>query len=197
MTDAPYQPPQWPQVAEFLRLRRSTPAQLLRAPAPEGAVLDDILRSAIRVPDHGKLAPWRIVVHGRESRADLAALTRALGHAAGRVAEKVEKSATAFETSPMVVSVLSTPQHSDTIPLLEQQLSAGAVCLEMMHAAMAQGFGANWLSGWMAFDPEFLTRAYGISTPQCVAGFIHLGTPSAKAPERPRPELTDIVTYRH
>lgn len=196
MSDAPYTPPRWPEVAHFLAQRRSTPAQLLRNPAPEGMVLEEILRAAIRVPDHGKLAPWRIVVHGGESRAELAALTRELGHGAGRTAEKVEKSATAFETSPLVISVLSTPQPSETIPLLEQQLSAGAVCLEMMHAAMAQGFGANWLSGWMAFDPEFLSRAYDICAPHCVAGFIHLGTPSAKAPERPRPALTDIVTYR-
>lgn len=196
MTDAPYQPPHWPQLAEFLRLRRSTPAQLLNAPAPEGAVLEDILTSAMRVPDHGKLAPWRIVVHGPESRAGLAALTRELGHGAGRVAEKVEKFAAAFDQSPLVVAVLSHPVAHDAIPLLEQQLSAGAVCLEMMHAAMAHGFGANWLSGWMAFDPEFLSRAYGITAPQFVAGFIHLGTPSAKAPERPRPEMGDIVTFR-
>ena len=110
--------------------------------------------------------------------------------------EKVEKSATAFDQSPLVVAVLSHPVAHDAIPLLEQQLSAGAVCLEMMHAAMAHGFGANWLSGWMAFDPEFLSRAYGITAPQFVAGFIHLGTPSAKAPERPRPEMGDIVTFR-
>lgn len=185
-----------PEVLDFLATRRSSPAPSLGLPLPEGAVLDAILTAAIRVPDHGKLAPWRIVLHGPQSRAQMAALTRRLGQAQGRDPERVAKAAAHFENEALIVAVLSTPVDHEKIPLIEQQLSAGACAMQLVNAAMAQGFGANWLTGFTATDPDFLAEVYDLAAPACVAGFVHIGTPRQMAPERPRPVLGDIVSHR-
>lgn len=178
---------------DFLLTRRSSPAKVLQAPVPEGAALDTILTAAARVPDHGKLAPWRFAVLGPAALTRLADLTIEIGVAQGRDPGRMEKAAETFRAAPLVVAVISKHDAEAKIPLFEQQLSAGAACAAMVNAALASGFGAAWLTGWVANDAEFNRRAHGIEPPDFVAGYIHLGTPSAAPPERPRPDLADIV----
>ncbi len=184
-----------PDVLDFLLTRRSRPSKTLSLPVPDRTALTQILQAAARTPDHGKLEPWRFVVleHGACQR--LAELTVELGMAVGVSAEKVEKNAMSFRNAHLVVAVIASPVPSEKVPEVEQILSAGAVCLAMVNAAMAAGWGANWLSGWMAFDRAFLTRGLALEAQEFVAGFIHLGSETSPPPERPRPDLSRIITW--
>ncbi|TYO89465.1 nitroreductase family protein [Oceanicella actignis] len=184
-----------PAALEFLLTRRSRPAKLLQPPAPDDAELRTLLTAAARAPDHGKLEPWRFIVLRGAALARLAALTRELGGARGLDPDKVEKDASAFDGSPLAVAVIFSPKPSEKAPEVEQLLSAGAVCLGLLNAALAAGWGANWLTGWMAHDREFLTRGLDLAPHEGVAGFIHIGTERAAPPERPRPDLDRIVTW--
>ena len=180
----------------YLRTRRSIPAIQMRPPAPDERALRAMLEIAARVPDHGKLAPWRLIVYGPESRAELVeGLVRIAGLAPdekdGRV--RAEK-ARALAESPLIVGVVSAPQRDHPkIPLWEQQLSAGAVCLNLIHAAHAHGYAAQWLTGWYAYDPAG-ARWLGLAEGEQVAGFIHIGTPAAPPTERDRPDPDAITT---
>lgn len=182
---------------DFLLTRRSTPARSLTEPAPAGADLRRLLTAAARVPDHGKLVPWRFFVLDAAARARMAALTREIGAAQGRDPDKLTKLADGFAASPAIVAVASTPDPEAAIPVLEQRMTAGAVCLSLLNAAMAAGYAGNWLTGWVAQDPDFLDRGFGLAAPACIAGFVHLGTAPAPAPERPRPDLDAITTWVH
>lgn len=185
-----------PAALEFLLTRRSRPAKTLTAPGPDRDALRTILTAASRTPDHGKLEPWRfIVLEGAAQRA-LADLIRRLGAARGREAERLERDAAAFETAPLTLAVIASPKESDTIPAVEQTLSAGAACLGALNAALALGWGANWLTGWMAHDREFLREGLGLSEGEYVAGFIHMGTAARTPPERPRPDIDAITEWR-
>ena len=181
-----------PAALDFLLTRRSRPAKTLRKPAPEGAVLDRIIEAGLRVPDHGKLEPWRLVVFRADQMPRLAELAQARGAATGVAAEKVEKAANSFAAAPMIVMVVTAPVDSDKIPEIEQLLSAGCVCLSLVNAALASGYGANWVTGFAAHDPEF-GAALGLSTGESIAGFIHMGTETAAPPERPRPDVAQKV----
>ena len=184
-----------PEVLDFLLTRRSRPAKTLTTPVPDRATVEILLTAAARSPDHGKLEPWRFIVLEREANLRLAALTRDCGPAAGVEPEKVEKNAKSFEDAHLVVAVIASPKPSDKVPEVEQVLSAGAVCLALVNAGLAAGWGANWLTGWMAFDRGFLTQGLGLSDAEFVAGFIHLGTETNVPPERPRPDLPAITTW--
>ncbi len=178
---------------QHLITRRSTSVRLLSTPAPDDGQLEDILRVATRVPDHGKLAPWRIIVMreaGQKTLGDLAAEIFTSAHPDATPAQ-IEFERTRFMRAPLVLAVLSTPKLGK-IPVWEQQLSVGCVCLNALYAAQALGFGANWLTEWPAFDTEIL-RALGGADGDHIAGFIYIGTATAKPDERPRPELHDIV----
>lgn len=179
---------------DFLLTRRSTPAKTLTAPVPDDDDLDKILTAAARVPDHGKVKPWRFVILSQAAGARLGDLAFEIGMDQGRIESRMHIAADTFRTAPMIVAVLSKHDPASKIPLFEQQLSAGAVCLSMVNAALALGYGANWLTGWTASDPDFLRRAFDIEAPDFVAGYIHLGTATNPAPERPRPNLDRIVT---
>ncbi|MCC5969766.1 MAG: nitroreductase [Pararhodobacter sp.] len=187
-------PPARPEVMNFLLSRRSRPAKLLRAPAPDEATLTALLTAATRVPDHGKLEPWRFIVLEPAALERLSALITARGQALEMDAEKAAKAAQTFRESPMVVAVVAVEKPSDKIPAIEQLLSAGAVCLSLVNAALAQGLGACWLTGWPAFDRVFLSDGLGLGEGEQIAGFVHLGSSDASPPERPRPDVATLVT---
>lgn len=184
-----------PEVLDFLLTRRSRPAKTLTAPVPDRAAVETLLAAAARSPDHGKLEPWRFIVLERGACLRLADLTQRLGSAAKIDPAKVEKSTRAFADAHLVIAVVASPKPSDKVPEVEQILSAGAVCLALVNAAMATGWGANWLTGWMAFDRAFQADGLGLAEPEFVAGFIHLGTETVVPPERPRPVLSSITHW--
>ena len=182
--------------AEFqarLAVRRSAPAQALTGPGPSPAEIERILTLGARSPDHGKLFPWRFVVMGPESRA---ALAEALTPHAERQAEpgKARKVLSKLTAAPVTILVVSTPVEGAK-PVWEQQLSAGAVCMNVEHAANAFGYSASWITDWYSYDPQAL-ELLGVKSGEQVAGFIHIGTLAEPPLERPRPDLTAKVEYR-
>lgn len=184
-----------PAALEFLLTRRSRPAKTLTGPIPDRAALTPILEAGLRSPDHGKLEPWRLVVLERAALQRLAAAVEAHGAETGRDPETVAKMATQFGTAELAVAVVSAPVDSPKVPLIEQQHSAGAVCLALLNAALAAGWGANWLTGWAAHDADFLQRHLGLAPGETLAGFIHIGTETNAPPERPRPDIAAKVTW--
>lgn len=196
MTDALFAALPLPASSEDMRRRlanrRSASAQALVAPGPTDDQLDDMLRLAARTPDHGKLFPWRFVVLGAEARRALAAHFEAL-------AERRPDSAKAravlakLTAPPTTVLVISSPVSTAKIPLWEQQLSAGAVCMNLEHAASAHGYAASWITDWYAYDPDALALL-GLQPGEQVAGFIHLGSLAEPPLERPRPDMAAKVT---
>ena len=184
-----------PDALEFLLTRRSRPHKTLKSPAPSRNALRPLLTAAARTPDHGKLEPWRFIVLEQAALHRLAALTRKRGVDLRLEADQIDKIAGMFETAPLSIAVVASPKASEKIPDIEQTLSAGAVCLALLNAALAAGWGANWLTGWTAFDRPFLTEGLNLEATEFVAGFIHLGTETSTPPDRPRPNLDAITTW--
>ncbi|MGA0540096.1 nitroreductase family protein [Neotabrizicola sp. VNH66] len=184
-----------PAALDFLAARLSQPAKLFTLPVPDRAALEPILIAALRVPDHGKLEPWRLIVLGAEDFPRLADLAEARAKELGADAEQTEKGRGQFDRGLLAVAVISSPKPSGKIPLAEQVLSAGALCLNLVTVATAAGWGANWLSGWPAHDPVFRARAFGCTEAETVAGIVHIGTPRSPAPDRPRPVLEHVVQW--
>ncbi len=180
---------------DFLNRRRSSRPLDLAEPGPNEAQLNQILIIAARVPDHGKLVPWRFVVLTGEGKQRMAeALAAKLRAAAPAVAEdQIEKERSRFASSPLIVAVVSRAGPHPKIPEWEQVLSAGAACMNLLHAANALGFGAAWLTGPFAAHRGALD-ALGLKPHEKIAGFVHIGTPLQKQDERDRPTLADIVT---
>lgn len=184
-----------PAALEFLLTRRSRPAKTLTAPGPDVASLTRLLTAAARTPDHGKLEPWRFIALQGAALTRLARQAEEIGSARGLDPEKIEKGRQQFLQSQCCVAVIAAPKASDKIPEIEQTYSAGAVCLALLNAALADGWGANWLSGWVSHDATFREQALGLATNERVAGFIHLGTETTAPPDRPRPDLTKLVNW--
>lgn len=180
---------------EFLSTRQSVPVRMLAEPVPDDATLAQLLTAAARVPDHGKLVPFRFHVLRKPAIDRMARLTLEIGAAQGRDPEKLAKQAAAFGDARLTVAVLFEPRIDSPIPLIEQEQTAALACLSLVNAALAAGFGGHWLTGWMARDPDFLRAGFGIAAPQAVTGFVHLGTPKALPPDRPRPDLAAITTW--
>jgi len=178
-----------PEVLEFLRTRRSRPAKTLTMPVPRRDEVEKLLTIAARSPDHGKLEPWRFIVLEKAALTRLAALVVDLGANRDLPEEKLEKARRQFADADLVIAVVASPVPSEKVPEVEQILSAGAVCLALLNGALASGWGANWLTGWMALDREFLWRGLGLEAHEFVAGFIHVGTETIAPPERPRPDV--------
>lgn len=179
----------------LIETRRSGKPRDMVAPGPDEAQLDRILAAAMRVPDHGKIAPWRFVIVDTEKRAALANLITSAYLSekpdAGRLElESLEQFAT---QAPALVVVLSTPVEGSKIPLWEQELSAGAACTTMLHAAHALGFVGSWLTGWAAFS-NAVRNAFG-GPGDRIAGFLFFGSPGRELEERPRPELSAIASH--
>lgn len=180
----------------FLAARHSHPAKLLKGPVPERDELLTILAAATRVPDHGKLEPWRLVVLEKPAMARLAALAETRARELGGDDEKIAKGRGQYDLGHLAVVVISAPKASEKIPRSEQILSAGALCLGIVNAAEAAGWGANWLSGWPAHDPVFIAQGFGCSAGETVAGVVHIGTrPAAPVVDRPRPDLSRLITW--
>ncbi|HYD28828.1 nitroreductase [Brevundimonas sp.] len=177
-----------------LTVRRSAPAQALTGPGPSPAEIGRILELGARTPDHGKLFPWRFVVMGAQSRAELAA---ALLPLADRQADpgKARKVLSKLTAPPLSILVVSTPVEGHKVPVWEQQLSAGAVCMNLEHAANALGYAASWITDWYSYDPQALALL-GVAEGEQVAGFIHVGMLAEPPLERPRPDMAQKVVWR-
>ena len=181
---------------EYLAVRRSIPAFQMREPGPSTAELEEILRLALRVPDHGKLAPWRLVVYRGPERERIGEelLKLRLAVEPDLSDELIAVELTRFTRAPVVIAVVSRAAPHFKIPEWEQVMSAGALCMNLLLSANAAGFVANWLTEWFAFDQ----RAYpllGVKPDEKIAGFIHIGSTDFPAVERPRPQLADVVTW--
>lgn len=184
-----------PAAFEFLTTRRSRPAKTLTTPVPTRAQLVPILEAAARTPDHGKLEPWRFIVLEKLALMRLAQLAADRGDAMGIEPDKRDKGVAQYANADLAVAVITSPKDSPKIPQIEQVYSAGAVCLALLNAALASGWGANWLSGWASHDRAFVTEGLGLDDHETVAGFLHLGTETSAPPERPRPDLDAITTW--
>lgn len=176
--------------------RRSVPARQLGEPGPDDATLARMLRSAVRVPDHGKRVPFRFLRIAGEARAALgealAALT--LRRDPDAAAAAVDKDRQRFTHAPLVVAVVAVFDPADpAIPEQERLLTAGCVCFALLQAAQAAGFGATWLTGWPAYDDE-VRALLGLGAQERIAGFIHIGTPRMAAPERERPDPQALLS---
>ncbi|MEX0318650.1 MAG: nitroreductase family protein [Ruegeria sp.] len=184
-----------PAALEFLLARRSRPAKTLVAPAPTRDQLMPLLTAAARSPDHGKLEPWRFIVLEKGAMPRLAALTEECGEALGKSPEDIAKGRGQFDQGQLAVAVIEVQRPSEKVPAIEQTYSAGAVCLALLNAALAAGWGANWLSGWAIHDRTFCAQALGLAENERVAGLIHIATEGAAPPERPRPDLGAITQW--
>lgn len=178
----------------LLATRRSGKPRDLGDPGPSDAQLDAMMAIAARTPDHGKLAPWRFVVvpaAARDALSDrLCAIFREARPDAG--AGEIEGVAQFARQAPTLVVVLASPKPDSHIPLWEQDLSAGAACMNLLHAAHAMGFAGGWLTGWAAFDDR-VRDLFG-RNPERIAGFVFIGTPTRPLDERPRPDMARLVS---
>jgi nitroreductase len=184
-----------PAAFAFLASRRSRPAKLFTHPIPDRPEITRILTTATRVPDHGKLEPWRFIVIQGDAFKRLAALAAKRAIAIGGDAEKIAKGRGQFDLGLCAVVVIASPKPSDKIPPLEQTLSAGALCMNILNAATAAGWGACWLTGWPAHDRGFAEAAFALAPQEYVAGIIHIATPAPDAPDRPRPDVVALTTW--
>ena len=184
-----------PDALELLKIRRSVKPREMSGPGPTASELDTILTIGARVPDHGKLTPWRFIVFEGDGR------LRA-GEVIARVFAKKNPAAPTTDIdiekrrlmdAPLVIGVVSFTRPHPKVPPLEQELSAGASAMNIVNAAAALGYGACWLTGWYAFDRDVLD-GLRLKPDEKLAGFIHIGRASKASQDRPRPALTDIVT---
>ena len=180
---------------ELLRTRRSCRPRDLAEPGPDEAQLRQILEIAARSPDHGKLAPWRFIRIGKDRREVFAAALET-AYRAGKADEpgrlEIEAVHRFANQAPELVVALSSPVEGTKIPLWEQELSCGAACMNLLHAAHAMGFAGGWVTGWAAYSPHVLP-VLGAREGERVAGFIFLGTPAVELEERARPAVDDIL----
>lgn len=178
-------------VSAYLETRRSGKPRDMVVPGPDKATLDRILRTAMRAPDHGKLFPWRFVEI--TDRAAFAALLKTAFCAANPDARptQIEAAIISAHMAPTLIMLLFAPQESLKIPLCEQEMSVGAVGMNLLHAVHAHGFVASWITGWASYDP--LVRAAICEGEERIAGMFFIGTPALALEERPRPVPNEII----
>ncbi|PJG49841.1 nitroreductase [Sphingobium sp. LB126] len=178
----------------LLQTRRSGKPRDLVAPGPDAGQLRAILDVALRTPDHGKLAPWRFVIVPSERRDALADLLESAYRTekpdAGRL--EIEAMRQFAHQAPALIVALSAPVASSKIPVWEQELSAGAAIMNLLHATHALGFAGGWLTGWPAYNED--VRAAFARGDERIAGFVFIGTPGKAQEERPRPEYDNVVS---
>ena len=185
-----------PDALELLKTRRSVKPMELLGPAPSAQDIETMLTIASRVPDHGKLAPWRFIVFTGEARV-AAGEAIAATFRAGRpdaTPDQIEFERQRLARAPLVIAVISRAGQHVKIPQWEQELSAGAATMNLVHAAHALGYAASWITEWYAYDRRVLD-ALGLAADERVAGFVHIGRPAKPPEERERPKLDTIVTY--
>ncbi|WP_373356129.1 nitroreductase [Pseudoroseicyclus sp. CXY001] len=178
----------------FLATRRSRPHKLLQPPVPERAELEELLAIGARVPDHGKLEPWRYIVLEKAAMTRLAGAVAARAEARGEDEGRRDKIVAQYANASLCVAVVSAPKPAD-IPLEEQVASAACVAFQLLNACLAAGWGANWLTDWPAFDRPFLESELGLAAEETLAGFIHIGTAASAPPERPRPDVPALTRW--
>jgi len=181
------------EVLDRLFHRRSAPAPTLTAPGPSGDEIELLIKIGLRVPDHGKIGPWRIVRFTTEAKAKLVETLVTLAQSQTE-AKKAEVALLKMSTPPEMLLVVSSPIQPHKIPLWEQQLSAAAVCQNLLIAAGAMGYGANWITDWYSYDAE-AKALMGLSPDENVAGFIYLGTPNEAPLERDRPNYDERISW--
>ena len=182
---------------DFLKGRRSRPAKTLSGPVPDRAAVIELLTIAARSPDHGKLEPWRFLVLEKLALERLGKTIPAKSAELGIEAEKIGKLQKQFADADLAVAVIASPKPSEKIPEIEQTLSAGAVATLLLSAALAAGWGANWLTSWVSHDQGWREENLGLMPHEWIAGFIHIGTEKFTPPDRPRPDLDRIVEWIH
>lgn len=179
----------------LLQQRHSTPSRQLGEPAPDEATLYELLEAAIRVPDHGKLVPFRLIrLQGEAKLAFGERLAEISLRNNPQISDaKLEKDRLRYTFAPLVIVVVASVDASSKVPPIEQQLCAGAVAHNILLGAFALGYGAQWLTGWAAYDRE-VAELLSLAAHEQVIGFIHLGTPQIDVPDRDRPALTDLLS---
>lgn len=182
-------------VLDLLRSRKSASAKAMTGPGPTAQHLDDILSYAVRVPDHGKLTPWRFILWEGEARAEFGAALRRRWQVLHpeHGAEALAFAQNLFLRAPVVIGVVSRAAPHPKIPEWEQQLSAGAVCMNILYAATALGYACQWNTDWLAYD-EGMAAVMGLVAPERIAGLIYLGTATAPLEDRPRPDPQTLLT---
>jgi nitroreductase len=185
-----------PDAIKLLKTRRSLKPVELLDPGPSPAEIDTLLTIAARVPDHGKLTPWRFIVFEGEARLKAGAAIEAAFRAKypESNAKQIEFERKRLARAPLVIAVVSRARPHVKIPEWEQVLSAGAAAMNLVLAAHALGYGANWITEWYAYDQGVLDT-FGLNAGERIAGFIHIGTPVHAPEERPRPPLAEIATW--
>jgi nitroreductase len=183
---------------DHLLTRRSVGQAFLRDPGPDAEQLRQILTIGTRVPDHGKLAPWRLIIIAGDERAKAGERLAEIAKAKNPQIEDValENERRQFLPAPITIGVLSKAAPHPKIPEFEQLISAGNVAFNLEHAAFALGFAATWVTRWYAYD-ETASRMLGAREGERFVGFISIGTPAAIIEDRPRPPLEDVVSYWH
>jgi len=183
-----------PETLDLLLSRRSGSAKAMKGPGPDADQLRRILSAGVRVPDHGKLTPWRFILFEGEGRSRMGEiLAEVIAGERDSSPERVEQVRGRFMRAPVVIGVVSRAREQIPIPVWEQQLSAGAVCMTMLIAAHAMGFVANWITEWCAYHPKVLERI-GLKPGERIAGFIYIGHPADRLEDRPRPPIDSITT---
>ncbi len=183
-----------PGAIALLLSRRSGSAKAMGKPGPSAEQLQQILAAGARVPDHGKLFPWRFIVFEGKGRQRMGDILASVMEAQGERPKQVEEERERFLRAPVVIGVVSSAREQIKIPVWEQELSAGAVCQNLLIAAHALGFVANWLTEWYAYDPK-VKEKLGLKPGERMAGFVYVGTAKEELEERLRPQLDKIVSY--
>ena len=180
---------------QFLQQRLSVPSRQLGEPGPDQAQIDRLLRLAVRVPDHGRLTPWRFVRIAGDARLRLGERLAALASERDpqAPAAAIEKDRNRFSYAPLVLAVVARITHNHKVPEQEQLLSAGCACYNLLLGAQAMGFGAQWLTGWAAYDAE-VARWFGLGEDERIVGFVHIGTAREPAAERQRPDAPALLS---
>lgn len=194
MSDQPMLNRPAPDAMGLLLSRRSGSAKAMGAPGPSKTELASMLQAGARVPDHGKLFPWRFIVFEGEGRARMGDLLAKLRESEGERLQQIEEERMRFLRAPVVVGVVSAAREQIKIPVWEQELSAGAACQNIVIAAHALGYVANWVTEWYAYHP-LVKQGIGLKPGERMAGFIYIGTPTVSLEERVRPEMEKIVSY--
>ena len=180
---------------ELLKTRRSVKPREMSGPGPSPAEIETILTIGARVPDHGRLAPWRFIIFEGDARVRAGAVIAQVfaRNNPNAAPSEIDVEKRRLADAPLVIAVVSFTRPHPKVPPWEQELSAGASAMNIVTAATALGYGANWLTGWFAFDRDVLD-GLGLKPDEKLAGFIHIGKPSKPSEDRPRPALSDIVT---
>jgi nitroreductase len=184
-----------PQTMDLLLSRRSGSAKTMKGPGPNPDQLRRILAAGVRVPDHGKLTPWRFILFegdGRKRMGEI--LAECIAGERDASPERIEQERNRFMRAPVIIGVVSRIREQIPIPVWEQELSAGAACMTMVLAAHAMGFVANWITEWCAYHPLVLARL-GLKPTERIAGFIYVGHPVEPLEDRPRPPVESITTH--